>query len=105
MTISMIATGEAKTGDVGDLLLVGGAHMSLRLWKNEAPQEKAMSRSSYETLGYVMAGRAELTIEGQTVSLEPGDSYLVPANAEHGYKIIESFTALEAVSVAMKSQG
>ena len=104
MTISKIATGEAKTGEGGDLLLAGGAHMSLRLWKNEAPQEKGMSRSSYETLGYVIAGRAELTIEGQTVSLEPGDSYLVPANAEHGYRIIEPFTALEAVSPAIKSQ-
>ena len=105
MTISKIASNAAKTGEDGDLLLVGGAHMSLRLWKNEAPQEKGMSRSSYETLGYVISGRAELTIAGDTVSLEPGDSYLVPANAEHGYKIIEPFTALEAVSPAMKSQG
>ena len=37
------------------------------------------SRSSYETLGYVIAGRAELTIEGTNVTLEPGDSYLVPS--------------------------
>ena len=37
--------------------------------------------------------------------LEPGDSYLVPTNAEHAYRILEPFTALEAVSPAMKSQG
>ena len=103
MTISKISTEDAKTGPDGDLLLAGGAHMSMRLWKDEAPQEKAPHRSSYETLGYVMGGRAELTIEGQSVMLKPGDSYLVPANAEHGYRILEAFTALETISPAMKS--
>ena len=105
MTISKISTAGAKTGPDGDLLLAGGAHMSLRLWKTEGVQEKPSHRSSYETLGYVIGGRAELTIEGASVSLEPGDSYLVPANAEHAYKIIEPFTALEAVSPAMKARG
>lgn len=105
MTISKIAVDDAKLGPDGDLLLAGGAHMSMRLWKNETPQEKPPHRSAYETLGYVIAGRAELTIEGQSVSLTTGDSYLVPANANHGYRIIESFTALETVSPAMKSQG
>lgn len=105
MTISKIGMAEAKTGPDGDLLLAGGSHMSLRLWKDEAPQEKEPHRSSYETLGYVIAGRAELTIEGQRIMLEPGDSYLVPTNAEHAYRILEPFTALEAVSPAMKSQG
>lgn len=105
MTISKIGTGEAKIGPDGDLLLAGGAHMSMRLWKDEAPQDKAPHRSSYETLGYVIAGRAELTIEGQTVTLAPGDSYLVPTNAEHAYRILEPFTALESISPAMKSGG
>ena len=102
MTISKISTSHAKTGPHGDLLLAGGAHMSMRLWKDELPQDKAAHRSDYETLGYVISGRAELTIEGTKVTLEPGDSYLVPANAAHTYKIIEKFTALETISPAMK---
>ncbi len=102
MTISKISTSHAKTGPDGDLLLAGGAHMSMRLWKEEHPQDKEAHRSNYETLGYVISGRAELTIEGTKVTLEPGDSYLVPANAEHTYKIIEKFTALETISPAMK---
>lgn len=105
MTISKIAAADAKTGPDGDLLLAGGAQMSLRLWKDEAPQIKAPHRSKYETLGYVLGGRAELTIEGETVALVAGDSYLVPANAEHSYRIVEPFSALEAVSPALKSQG
>ena len=103
MAISKINADEAKTGTDGDMLLVGGANMSMRLWKNEAPQNKEPHRSDYETLGYVIAGRAELTIEGQIVSLRPGDSYLVPANAEHAYRILEASTALETVSPALKS--
>ena len=51
MTISKIGMAEAKTGPDGDLLLAGGSHMSLRLWKDEAPQEKEPHQSSYETLG------------------------------------------------------
>lgn len=105
MTISKISANGAKTGEDGDLLLAGGAHMSLRMWKNETPQNKEPHGSPYETLGYVISGRAELTIEGESVTLEPGDSYLVPTNAKHKYRIIEPFTALEAVSPAMKAQG
>ncbi len=30
--------------------------------------------------------------------LEPGDSWLVPAGAEHTYRILETFTAVEATS-------
>ena len=103
MTISKIGTGDAKTGEDGDLLLVSGAHMSMRLWKNEAPQDKAPHSSAYETLGYVISGRAELTIEGQSVTLDAGDSYLVPAHTEHTYRIIEPFTALEAIAPSRKT--
>ncbi|WP_335645598.1 cupin domain-containing protein [Microvirga ossetica] len=48
--------------------------------------------------GYVISGRAELEIEGQTVRLEPGDSWVVPAGAEHTYRILETFTAVEAMA-------
>ena len=37
-------------------------------------------------------------IEGETATLEPGDSYLVPANAEHTYRILETFSAIECTS-------
>ena len=47
-------------------------------------------------VGYVIKGRAELTVEGQTVTLGPGDSWVVPRGAEHTYRILETFTAVEA---------
>ena len=46
----------------------------------------------------MISGWAELEIEGQTVRLEPGDSWVVPAGAEHTYRILETFTAVEATA-------
>ena len=71
----------------------------MRLWeKEEANKRKASVKRPYETVGYVISGRAELHIEGQTVVLNAGDSWIVPRNAEHTYKILETFTAVEATS-------
>ena len=35
-------------------------------------------------------------MEGQTVSLQAGSSWIVPKGAEHSYRILEAFTAVEA---------
>ncbi|MEJ7658429.1 MAG: cupin domain-containing protein [Hymenobacter sp.] len=59
--------------------LAAGQHVSLRLWENEQPGEpKPLASRSYETVGYVLKGRAELHLEGNVTPLEPGISYLVP---------------------------
>jgi hypothetical protein len=39
----------------------------------------------YETVGYVISGSAKLNLQGQTLNLKAGDSWL----AEHEYKIVE----------------
>lgn len=62
-------------GQMGQVYLVSGKRVSLRLWRDEKPQHKEPVRRDYETVGYVISGRAELTIEGQTIKLEPGDSW------------------------------
>ena len=62
-------------------------------------------RREYETVGYVLKGRAELTLEGQTVRLEAGDSYVVPHGAEHSYRILETFSAVEATSPPAEVHG
>jgi quercetin dioxygenase-like cupin family protein len=69
----------------------------MRLWERLPPDEpKAPSRRDYETVGYVIAGRAELHLEGQKIVLEAGDSWMVPRGAMHTYKVLEPFTAVEA---------
>lgn len=104
-TVKKVSSGSAPTGDMGQIYLASGERISMRLWKDEPPQSKAAARRDYETVGYVISGRAELTIEQQTVILEPGDSWLVPANSEHSYRILEKFTAIEATSPPAQVHG
>lgn len=96
-TIKKIDSSHSPKGDMGQLYLASGTAMAMRLWKREKPgdMEPAHSRP-YETIGYVIDGRAELHSEGQVVTLESGDSWVVPKNASHAYKILEPFTAVEA---------
>jgi quercetin dioxygenase-like cupin family protein len=104
-TIQKVSSAASPVGDMGQIYLVSGKRVSMRLWRNEEPQTKATIRRNYETVGYVVAGRAELTIEGQTVTLAPGDSWLVPSGAEHNYTVIELFTAVEATAPPAQVHG
>ncbi len=74
-TIKKVSGESSPRGQMGQVYLVSGKRVSLRLWRDEKPQHKEPVRRDYETVGYVISGRAELTIEGQTIKLEPGDSW------------------------------
>jgi len=104
-TIKKVSSGSSPKGDMGQVYLASGKRVSMRLWRDEEPQAKDAVRRDYETIGYVISGRAELTIEGQTIKLEPGDSWLVPAGAEHSYRILEVFTAVEATAPPAQVHG
>jgi len=93
-------------GEIGQKYLASGKTVSMRLWQDEQPNEaKEPATRDYETVGYVIQGRAELHLEGQMVLLEPGDSWVVPKGASHTYKILESFTAVEATSPPAQVHG
>jgi quercetin dioxygenase-like cupin family protein len=64
----------------------------------EAGPAKPPAQRDYETVGYVLAGAAELSIEGQLVKLEPGDSWVVPRDSRHHYRILEHLVAVEATA-------
>jgi quercetin dioxygenase-like cupin family protein len=96
----------SPTGEMGQKYLASGKKVSMRLWENEQPSEmKPETQRDYETVGYVINGRAELHIEGQMVLLEPGNSWVVPQGASHTYKILESFTAVEATAPPAQVHG
>ncbi len=96
-TVHKINSRFSPRGELGQKYLASGKHVSMRLWEKEQPGEmKAPTRREYETVGYVIQGRAELHIEGQMVVLEPGDSWVVPKGSAHAYHILEPFTAVEA---------
>jgi quercetin dioxygenase-like cupin family protein len=105
-TVTKVDSRYSPQGALGQKYLASGVHVAMRLWEKEPAQEnKPESRRDYETVGYVIAGRAELRLEGQTVLLEEGDSWVVPKGASHTYKILEPFTAVEATSPPAHAHG
>lgn len=90
-------------GEMGQKYLAAGITMDMRLWDGAEPGDaKPAEARPYETIGYVISGRAELHIEGQMVLLEPGDSWVVPKGSSHTYRILEAFTAVEACHPAAR---
>lgn len=105
-TVTKVDSDYSPTGEMGQKYLASGVSVAMRLWENEEPNDDKETRSrDYETVGYVMSGKAELQLEGQTVTLETGDSWVVPKGAEHAYKILETFTAIEATSPPAHAHG
>jgi mannose-6-phosphate isomerase-like protein (cupin superfamily) len=104
-TVKKVKSSASPHGAMGQVYLASGTRVSMRLWREEEPQSKRSVRRQYETVGYVISGRAMLNIEGQTIRLEPGDSWLVPAGAEHSYEILQGFTAVEATSPPAQVHG
>ncbi|MGH8001483.1 MAG: cupin domain-containing protein [Brasilonema sp.] len=105
-SVKKLDSAYSPKGEQGQKYLASGKSVSMRLWENEQPGEpKESARREYETVGYVISGRAELHIEGQVVLLEPGSSWVVPKGASHTYKILEPFTAVEATSPPAQVHG
>lgn len=97
MNLTKVNAARSEHGAQGQALLAKGNSLAMRLWENEPPgMNKPMTRRDYETVGYVLKGKAELHIEEQMLLLEPGDSWVVPRGAAHTYKILETFSAVEA---------
>lgn len=105
-TITKVDSAYSPTGHNGEKYLASGVHVAMRLWENEEPSDdKEPSTRPYETVGYVLKGRAELHLEGQMVVLEPGNSWVVPQGASHTYKVLETFSAVEATSPPAQVHG
>ena len=105
-TVTKIDSKHSPRGALGQKYLASGKRMAMRLWENEEPADaKEPTARDYETVGYVVSGRAELHIEGQVVLLEPGNSWVVPEGAKHVYKILDTFTAVEATCPPAQAHG
>ncbi len=98
-SVKKVESRHSPKGDMGQKYLASGVRLSMRLWEDEPPGEPAPAAArDYETVGYVLKGRAELHLEGQVILLNPGDSWLVPRGSTHTYKVLETFSAVEATS-------
>jgi quercetin dioxygenase-like cupin family protein len=98
-SITKVSSSYALKGPAGQKYLASGVQLSMRLWEKENPAEdKPETVRDYETIGFVIEGKAELYVEGQRILLDPGDSWVVPKGAKHRYKILEPFTAVEVTN-------
>ena len=52
----------------------------------------------HEQTGYLISGKIELTIAGETFPVEPGDSWCIAGNTEHSAVIREDTVAIEVFS-------
>jgi quercetin dioxygenase-like cupin family protein len=105
-TVKKVSSPYSPSGEMGQKYLASGVRVSMRLWEDVLPGEpKPLTTRDYETVGFVIKGRAELHLEGQMVLLEPGDSWVVPRGASHIYNILDTFTAVEATSPPAQVHG
>lgn len=105
-TIIKVSSETSPKGEMGQVYLALGKSISMRLWRTEPSDEtKPETSRDYETVGYVISGKAELHLEGQMVLLEPGDSWVVPEGANHTYNVLEPFTAVEATHPPAEVKG
>ncbi len=95
-TITKVDSHYSPCGPEGQRYLASSPHVGMRLWEEPPGEVKPERRREYETVGYVIQGRAELTVEGQIVTLEAGDSWVVPRGSAHSYRILEALVAVEA---------
>ena len=105
-SVKKVSAQVSPEGGMGQRYLAGGTQVAMRMWHEAQPSDgMGMHARDYETVGYVIAGRADLDLEGETLRLEPGDSWVVPTGARHDYRITETFTAVEATAPPARAQG
>ena len=96
-TITKVDSHHSPQGELGQKYLASGKTIAMRLWDETAGHQNEQNAvREYEVVGYVIEGTAELEIEGQTIRLETGDSWVVPKGARHTYRIKDRFKAVEA---------
>lgn len=105
-SVQKVMSENSPHGEMGQKYLASGINVAMRLWENQEPNDDKQERTrDYETVGFVIKGKAELHLEGQILKLEKGDSWVVPKGAKHTYKILETFTAVEATSPPAHAHG
>jgi quercetin dioxygenase-like cupin family protein len=97
-SVKKVDSSHSPEGEMGQTYLASGTRLSMRLW-DIAPTDGLGSHTRpYETVGYAIEGKAVLHLGDQKLTLEAGDSWVVPEGAEHHYVIHEHFKAVEATA-------
>ncbi|WP_320128112.1 cupin domain-containing protein [uncultured Sphaerochaeta sp.] len=87
-----------QEGQVASKTLAQDQHHSLTLFAFEKGEEISSHESSGDALVLGLDGIGEITIDGQTHTVEPGDSIVMPANHPHAIFAPQRFKMFLAVS-------
>ena len=79
-------------------ILTQGDAMTLRHWDETDAVDGDLHTRPYETVGFVIEGTVEVTVDGETQTFSAGDSYLVPSGAERKYNVTSHLKAVEAIT-------
>ena len=52
------------------------------------PGEKTCHSHPQEQMGYILAGKVELTIADEKKICGPGEGYWIPSNVQHGFEVM-----------------
>jgi quercetin dioxygenase-like cupin family protein len=107
-TVTKVDSANSPKGPQGQKYLASGKSVSMRLWDEEPGSPNSQQQQTtrdYEVVGYVLEGLAELELEGQTIHLKAGDSWVVPKGSHHSYRIKEHFRAVEATAPPAQVHG
>jgi quercetin dioxygenase-like cupin family protein len=61
-----------------------GKEMLVSVAELEANTDMAVHSHPHEQAGTVISGELELTIDGETRLIRPGDAFIIPGGVEHG---------------------
>jgi quercetin dioxygenase-like cupin family protein len=89
---------QAQRGRSGETRLAGGEKTALRLWRNHTAHGKSMRSRPYEIVGYVVEGDMTLLLGNTEAELTQGDSFVIPADKPHSYRIDSPATIIEATA-------
>jgi quercetin dioxygenase-like cupin family protein len=80
--------------------LVGavGEHIMVTLMTFKEGRSVGTHAHPHEQAGYCIQGRFELTVDGVSTVIEPHDSYVIPGDAPHSYRVLEDALAVEMFS-------
>jgi quercetin dioxygenase-like cupin family protein len=78
--------------------LVYGEKTLLAAFRMEANSILPKHSHHHEQTGYLVEGKIRFTIGQQTFETSPGDSWCIPANADHSAEILENSLVIEVFS-------
>ena len=78
--------------------LVYGERTLFAEFRLEKGSKLPRHRHPHEQTGYLVGGQIRLFIGEETFEVEPGDSWCIPSDVEHGGEIIADSIAIEVFS-------